>query len=235
MRWDTTMRAWIAFALVACSTPQQARWGTRGESTCPQDRGCELAIGSDGQYAGPDDDWVTPDPDLPTRPTQPSLTPRKTSCAEVGLALATLEIGNYADAATRAPAVREQTARCAALRLDREERACVYTSHGRDAMAYCAPRLFPGVTVQVVDPANCSTIIDGIRTATKRSYPGLPDADARMAALAESCRRDRWTVQYATCAKNAPVAVTPTYCQYQAPAFLQTRVAARLAAITASK
>jgi len=214
---------WLWLSLAACSTHQQARWGTRGESTCPDDRGCELAIGSAEQYQAPTEGWTPPpEPGLGVAP--PAKTP---DCTAVGTAVAALEVGNYADEATRGPVVRKHAARCVDLRLNADERTCVYAARDQAAMAYCAPRLLPAVEVHLFDPSACGPLIDRMRERLRLSND--KNTQLRLAAVADSCRQDRWTADYAQCAERAAILVDPGYCRFAAPSTLQVKIEDRFA------
>jgi hypothetical protein len=215
------MRFAVLVLLAACAGRQQeAKWGVRGESQCPTDRGCELAPTAE-DYRGPDDKWQpeTVDDVLAERA-------HEVTCAQVGTAMASLELGNYAEADELAPIAKRHERSCIEARLTRDERTCVYESRDRATMSYCASRLFPEAEIQIVPPREC----ESITTALRRRLDDLPGSkkgawNKAVAALDESCRNDRWTRQVADCHRSA---TGPGSCVWTAPEPLRVKMVDRL-------
>lgn len=224
IRWAS-----ILITVAACaSSPPAARLFPPGTGECP-DKDCGVALDEDGTFASPDDGHRVPpgDPDLgPSEKIQ-------ASCADVGISAASLQVGNYAEEAERAPIASKYRARCTRLRLDPVERQCVYEAPDAASMAYCAPRFWPELKVELVDPATCPALTNQIRDQMNAVLSGQPRQDVwdrMLVAIQSSCERDRWTTAFAQCAaqQQYPTYVLP-YCQQAAPASLYSRMEDRLA------
>ncbi len=218
------MRAWIAVVVIACTGSQQAKWGTRGESVCPNDRGCELAVGSGERYEKPDEAWTAPPDDVAVvaATKMPEVT-----CAEVGEAVAALELGNYAEVETRQPLATKYATRCKEERISHGERVCIYTARDKQTMAYCAPNMIRDVRVVMLDVAECSGVIAKLRANLDNLAAAKPGAwDRHLAILDDSCRHDRWTRAYGDCLRDA---TETTSCNYSAPPPLRTKLEDRFA------
>src|ERR1043165_7489196 len=100
------MRFAVVLLLAACAGRQEAKWGTRGESQCPTDRGCELAPTAE-DYRAPDDKWQPETVEGVLADGKPTIT-----CAQVGSAMASLELGNYAEPDELAPIAKRHERSC---------------------------------------------------------------------------------------------------------------------------
>ncbi len=149
------------------------------------------------------------------------------SCAIVGEALASAELGNYADPEDRAPIAAKHAATCKALRLDQATRTCIAQQQGdKISIAYCSPEMVPDTKLHFVAPAECAALIKAAsdRFAGRASYDWEKKWwTARADLFLASCKRDRWTAQVGECVKNGQA----QYCsQYQEVRPLQVKLTA---------
>jgi hypothetical protein len=194
---------------------------------CPEDRGCELPLDEQGRFERPDEGGPIPAEHAEARTEAPE--PVEATCALVAAAMASLEVGDHADADARAPLETRYADLCRSTRLDAEERACILEAHDRDAAMYCAPRMFPGARVDLVDPSECKAIMTGIRRRMRLPAPAGLGWEIRLAALEASCRADRWPHSFGECARSMYLPMRPLPCLHVAPPMLERRLAARLA------
>jgi hypothetical protein len=228
--------AWLLIPLVACGGPPRvpSKLFANGGGECTEAAGCEAPIESQPRYELPDVDHpMPPDPNDPNGdPALVPAQPREATCADVALSAAALEVGNYADESTRAPALKKYKALCAQTKLDPEERRCVFESIDAKSMAYCAPRFMPQHEVKLVAVKDCAAIAHeiGVRMAAYSNNSDL--FERQLAAVLQSCEKDRWTVDLAACARSmySPAQVGAS-CALTAPPSLRTRVQDRLAQI----
>jgi hypothetical protein len=225
IRWAS-----ILITVAACaSSPPAARLFAAGGGECPTPDGCGVPLGEEPKYAPPDEAHGPP--------ADPNLGPaeqREATCTDVANSAAALEVGNYASDEERLPLARKYRARCLKGRLDRTERQCVFEAADAATIAYCAPRFWPQVTIDVVEPTRCTSLITQLRDRWN-TMPGAEPAkklwEPHLAALQRSCEEDRWTVAFSDCATvQTPNTIAP-YCQHVAPAPLLARIEDRLAKV----
>jgi hypothetical protein len=227
LRW-----ACLLIAMTACarSGPPPARLFAEGAGECPDAGGCGVPLGEEAKYAPPDEGH-----ELPGEPNLGPEEARAATCTDVGIAAASLEVGNYASEQERAPILTKYRGRCRTVRLDQAERQCVFEAADAVAIAYCAPRFWPEQALDLVDVSACAGIASEIR-ARGNALPDAPDGQAiwerQLMAVQRSCEQDRWTITFGECARTMAVAsyVAP-YCQHVAPAQLVMRLQDRMAKV----
>jgi hypothetical protein len=232
---DMIRRAWLVLALAACggNSPPPAKLFANGGGECPDVRGCDAPIEPAARFEPPD--TAHPPPAEPSVPQIVAAKVPEASCADVGRSIAALELGNYADEDERAPVNARHEARCVQAKLDRAERQCVFEAADQATMAYCAPRLFPAIPIQLVEPGECWAIMQKISDRMKtlpvvRSDQSIKDR--RFLAIQQSCQQDRWTLRFGECVRTDPELSRLTLsCSQFAPEPLRKKLADRLAAV----
>jgi hypothetical protein len=198
-----------------------------GDGTCHEAGGCAAPIEPAPRFELPDSDHPPP--------PEPSRAPAEivqASCADVGISVASIELGNYADPAARAPTVAKYRARCAAVKLDHDERQCVFEATDKATVTYCAPRMMPGDPVPIVDAKDCTAITAQLGDPINGPQPVPPQWARQVAAVRASCEKDRWTALFGECVRQVQVAgYVLAYCSQAAPAPLRRRIEDRLAKI----
>jgi hypothetical protein len=159
--------------------------------------------------------------------------PAAGDCGEVAEQLASIDLGNYAEPGTRAPAVARYRAACDAARISRDEQLCLTKARDRWRAAQCAPRLFPEPPAP---SGECAAIVARIRDAmvVQAAYTG--DAtmrtwfDRTLVVLRESCEQDGWPAAVVQCALTADGSGggLGSACTRQMPPALQQRLQERM-------
>lgn len=218
--------AWIVTVAACGSSPPAAHLFPPGQGECLDPKGCEAPTQPEAKYVPPDSDRG-----VPTEQLGPSSKITNATCAHVGLALSSLTVGNYAEDSERAPVAAKLEAQCKNRNLDLAARNCLVEAPDPRSMAYCVPTMFPEVPLQIVDREDCTQIMVEMKNRVAQvGTPSQPVWARRMAALEASCKQDRWTLDFAQCARSAPMPVSPEYCAYIAPRALQVKIADRYAA-----
>lgn len=162
------------------------------------------------------------------RPPEIEQTPAESAtCATVGQVLASIEVGNYAEPGEREPVVEKHTQACEQLKLDQATRTCVAQQSDKMSIAYCAPALVPDVAMEIVPASECDAVIKRAndRMAKQPSFAYERKWwDPRASGYAASCKKDRWTKQFATCIEQSQA----QYCSYSAVMPLQVAINAML-------
>lgn len=209
----------------ACgASPPASHLFAPGTGTCPDPAGCEAPVETTARFEPPDAEHATPSPNLP-----PPL-PKDSTCADVGISVSALEVGNYATPSERAPVAARYEVQCRRDKLDLAERDCVAAAPDQRSMAYCAPRMFPAIPIQLVEPRECADLIAAMRAKDElNAYQNGSVTRARIAALEVSCKQDRWTFELAECARTYSLVSSPAYCTQMAPHALRLKIADRIA------
>ncbi len=200
------------------------------DGSCPDPAGCVPPPDYPNEYKVPDEDHPGSGAD-PWGPG-PAGEAKQATCDDVGHALASMELGNWADEEALAPAVAKHRSACMKTKLDQAERQCVFEATDKTGIAYCAPRMVPGSEVAVVAAKDCEPITTNMRQQTKAYYASQPIVEKLMVAVEESCAKDRWTIPFGECVRSVPYpGYINTYCAGAAPAPLRKKVADRLAQV----
>ena len=142
---------------------------------------------------------------MPPSETEPLTVKPVTSCATVARALASLEVGDYADGDQLRVAAGTWEQSCVKQRLTIGELTCLDDASDQLTIAYCVPRWFPAQAMAILDPAACKVVANNIarRFAWQLQNQPMPkQARLAVAALQTSCERDRWPEELAACASD---------------------------------
>ena len=150
-------------------------------------------------------------------------------CQAVGERAAAFELGNYAPAEARAPAIARMVERCRTAGVDAKQAACVIAAKDTWTAAACAPKLFPEVKVG----GDCEQLASrmGAEMMTQMgSEPKLRAMVERMAAaVRSSCDQDGWPPALKACALAAPEMLKGlNACEHLVPPALQSKLQARM-------
>lgn len=225
-----TRRALVAvLLLVACHHKKKLTYAN-ADGSCYDPNGCAPPIVYPNEYKSPDEDHPGPSGD--PWGAGPGGEPKRASCDDVGHTLASMDLGNWADEDTLAPAIAKHKAACVKAKLDQDERQCVFEATDKTGIAYCAPRMVPGTEVAVIAAKDCAPITTNMRQQTNTYYSSQPIVEKLMLAIEESCAKDRWTIPFGDCVRTVPYpGYINSYCAGAAPAPLRKKVADRLAQV----
>lgn len=219
----------VLLVLAACGSSHRevAKFSAPGDGQCHEPGGCEAPLPNEPQFKLPDSDRPgPPDPHLGILET------REATCEDVGVNLASLELGNYAEEGKLAQVVAKYRAQCAKLKLTKTERQCVFESSDQPSITWCAPKLMPGAQVAIVDPRECPDIAKQMRMRTEQAQPGQNAWPKQLAAMQASCEQDRWTVPFRDCVASVPFPTyVDSYCGNAAPGALRKKLQDRYAQI----
>jgi len=158
--------------------------------------------------------------------------PPPADCQDVGDQLASIELGNHAEPAIRAPVVARYKAACNGASTTREEQLCLDRARDRWSAAQCAPRMFPDL--EAGEGGDCAAIVARLRTAMQKqaSYPDPQTKtwfERTVVVMQQSCEQDHWPEPLKKCmlAGDGLAALTQA-CSQQAPPALQQRLQERL-------
>jgi hypothetical protein len=223
-----TRGALVALVLLtACHHKKRTVYAADG--SCSDPAGCVPPPDYPNEYRAPDDEH----PGTGVDPWGPGPTgeTRQATCDDVGHALASIELGNWADENALAPLIAKHRAACVTAKLDQDERQCVFEATDTTGITYCAPRMTPGARVEVVAAKDCAPLMTMMRTQS-RMYSSHPLIEKQLAAIEESCAQDRWTIPFGDCVRNLPLpSYVGMYCAGAGPAPLRKKVETRLAQV----
>lgn len=219
----------VLLVLAACGSSHRevAKASAPGDGQCHEAGGCAAPISDDPQFKLPDADHPGPQD-----PTLGLAEVRDATCDDVGINLASIDLGNYAEHDKLAPVVAKYRAQCAKLKLTTSERQCVFESADRPTITWCAPRMMPGTRVALVEAKECPDIATRMRQRTERAQPGVKTWPKQLVALQSSCEQDRWTVAFGECVDTVPFPTyIDAYCGNAAPGPLRKQLQDRFAQI----
>lgn len=226
-----TRRALVAvLLLVACHHKKKTVYAADG--SCADPSGCVAVNPADypNEYKSPDEDHPGSSGD-PWGPG-PAGEMKQASCDDVAHALASMDLGNWADEDALAPAIAKHKAACVKAKLDQDERQCVFEAIDKTGIAYCAPRMVPGAQVETVAAKDCGPAMDMMRQQAKAYGDQQPLLERQIAAIQTSCEKDRWTPPFRDCVHDVPYpGYVSAYCAGAAPAPLRKKINDRLAAV----
>lgn len=223
-------RALVAAVLLLAACHHKKRPAYAADGSCPDPDGCEPARVYPNEYRPPDEDHAATGGD-PWGPGPAGELPQA-SCDDVAHALASIELGNWADEEALAPAIAKHRAACTKARLDEDERQCIFEATDKDAIAWCAPRMVPGAQIATVAAKDCESILTTLRAQATLYQPSQPIVEKQVGAIAESCTKDRWTIPFGDCVRNLPYPTyVSAYCAGAAPLALRKKIESRLAQV----
>jgi len=223
-------RTALLVVLAACGSSHRevAKFSAPGDGACHEAGGCEAPVPGEPQFKLPDSDRPPPPQDPPVGPVEA----RDATCDDVAQNLAAFDLGNYAEESKLAPAIAKYRAQYTKLRLTKDERQCAFESTDRASVTWCAPRMFPGAQVALVDTRDCPDIAKAMRQRTEQQQPGQNTWGKQLAAVQASCEQDRWTVAFRECVNSVPFPTyVDAYCGNAAPMPLRKKLQDRLAQI----
>ena len=152
-------------------------------------------------------------------------------CAAVAESLASLELGNYADPAVRAPVVAKKRELCTSAHVTTDEAACLAKATNRYAAATCVPRMFPDVKVS--GSADCADVAARMRETLYQQMgqagsQALGMVDKMMPALQQSCAEDGWPAEVKRCFIEATDQAAMQACSDQMPKDIQKKATDRM-------
>ena len=216
----------LLLVLAACGSSHRevAKISAPGDGLCHEAGGCEAPVPGEPQFKLPDSDHPAP----PQDQNLGILESREATCEDVGVNLAALDLGNYAERDKLAPLVAKYRAQCTKLKLTKDERQCVFESTDRPSVTWCAPRMMAGAQVALVEPRECPDIAKQMRIRTEQAQPGQNAWPKQLAAMQASCEQDRWTVSFRDCVNSVPFPTyVDSYCGNAAPAPLRKKLQER--------
>jgi hypothetical protein len=198
-------RTWLlvyALALAACGGTQREvskiRYTSDVSSACPDNKGCELQPQESDKFIPPDDSREVPSE---TVASVVAAKPAEATCANAAIAMASIDVGNYATDEERAPVIAKYETACTRYKFKDTERACLFGVREKWHVAYCVPRLMPETKIEIVDAKQCDSITTDLRARLQQWGNQQPLWAAQVDALDASCRQDRWPVQLGQCAR----------------------------------
>ena len=232
------MRTWLTVSLLIAACGGSSKSSNSADGTLPVEVSkitythttcddCAIETPAEPQFRPPDEAAPT----LEAGADADEVTP---TCRLAAEAMASIELGNYADADARAPVVAKAEQRCRTAKLSRDDLECLADARTRDELAYCAPKLYSNVPSQVVTPKQCDEAGNRMRLVLERQLANVATSDAlpymrQLGAAIEACKRDRWNPAMLQCAQ-VYVPMHASYCQYVTPNAIWRRLAARLEA-----
>ena len=220
----------LLLVLAACGSSHReiAKFSAPGDGQCHEPGGCEAPVPGEPQFKLPDTDRPAPPQDQQLAPVEV----RDATCEDVGVNLAAIDLGNYAEQDKLAPVVAKYRTQCVKLKLTKAERQCVFESADRPSITWCAPRMMPSAQVALVDVRECPDIAKQMRVRTEQAQPGQNIWPKQLAAMQASCEQDRWTVPFRECVNAVPFPTyVDAYCGNAAPLPLRKKLQDRLAQI----
>jgi hypothetical protein len=209
--------AGLVCVVAACaSSPPASHLFPPGAGECTDPKGCEAPVEDKPRFESPDSERTTPPEGAAAKPD--------TSCRGVGDAAASFVVGNYADRADRDAAAAKYAAACTKHKLDLAARTCVVDASNLPSLAYCAPALVPEQPVNLVERSSCAVTVADIH---QRMIEAGVDNKPTLESLGRSCEQDRWTAEFAGCARQQPFAGIRGCFQF-APDALAHKVEVRL-------
>ncbi len=216
----------VLLVLAACGSSHRevAKLSAPGDGQCHEAGGCEATLPAEPQFKLPDSDHPAPQD-----PTLGPIEARDATCEDVGVNLASLDLGNYAEHDKLAPVIAKYRGQCTKLKLTKAERQCAFESTDRSSVTWCAPRLMPGAQVALVDVKECPEVAKQMRQRSEQAQSGQATWPKQLAALQTSCEQDRWTVPFRECVNSVPFPTyVDAYCGNAAPAPLRKKLQDRL-------
>jgi hypothetical protein len=159
--------------------------------------------------------------------------PPPADCQVVADQLASMDLGNYAEAEERAPVVARYKAACDKAYVSKEQGVCLDKAKSKWDAAQCAPELFP--ELKATGKAGCDRVATKLRTSMSRQMGNTPDTQTQqmfgkvMTVVQESCEQDGWPEALKSCillSKDGSDGMTE--CNGQMPSQLQQQLQARM-------
>lgn len=161
--------------------------------------------------------------------------PPAADCRVVAAQLASIELGNYAPVADRAPTLARFHAACEQARVSKEQGACLAQAADLWSAAQCAPAMFPERTAAAA--GDCQQIANRLRGELGRQVASGTSPDLQqmftkvMAVVQQSCEQDGWPAALKQCfLTSADSSAGLEACSRQMSAALQQKVTARITA-----
>lgn len=150
-------------------------------------------------------------------------------CQVVGERAASFELGNYAPAEERAPAIARMVERCRSAGVDAKQATCLAAAPDVWTAAACAPKMFPDVKVSG-DCAQLASRLGAEMMTQMGSDPTMRAMVDRMtAAVRTSCDQDGWPPGLKACALAAPEMLKGMNdCEHLVPPELKKKLEARM-------
>ncbi|MEO8700971.1 MAG: hypothetical protein ABI867_13065 [Kofleriaceae bacterium] len=165
--------------------------------------------------------------------------PPPADCTLIGNALASIDLGNYADLEDRAPVVAKYKAQCEQAYVTKEEGQCIVKARDQWSASQCAPKLFPQLAAGS-GSGDCVKVRDKIRAAYNAqqvaSFNSQPSTakwfELTMQVVQQSCEQDGWPDAVKQCilagTANNPNALQA--CNQTMPPALQQKLQDRMVA-----
>ncbi len=218
----TSIRLLIGLGMVgltACAGSREVSKLRYTSTDCPDPAGCGAPL-DEPSYVPPDEARDPVDDAVATS--------EEPSCKTVAIALAAMELGNYASEDTddeRAAIVAKQTAACNAAKLDAREIACLSTVTVPDHVGYCSRKLgAPARRVPLMSARECTVLVDQIR-------PGFYNMKNALVAYETSCIQDGWPEEVGHC-MSKQMYNPMSHCRAFAPGWVWDQLQARLDSAT---
>jgi hypothetical protein len=161
--------------------------------------------------------------------------PPAAACKDVAEGLASLDLGNYAEAEERAPVVAKYQTACEKARVSKEEGECLDKATDKWTAGQCVPRMFPEMASS--NNGDCKKVVARIESALKGQVQGLENPQMKqwyettLKVMEQSCVEDSWPDGLKKCiltTEAAPGQDTMQQCNQQMPPALQTKFQQRL-------
>jgi hypothetical protein len=205
--------------LAACAGSREVSKLRYTSTDCPDPNGCEAPL-AEREYQRPDE---ARDP-----VADAAATADRPSCKTVAIALAAIELGNYASEDTdeeRASIVEQQTKTCEAAKLDEREIACMSTVSEPKHVGYCTRKMgAPTQRVSMLSKAECQALVGTMRSTM---YGGM---EQHASVYEVSCTLDGWSTELATCIRERGSYDPVNQCRSAAPGWVCDQLQARLEA-----
>lgn len=170
--------------------------------------------------------------------------PPPADCQQVADILASFDLGNYAEAEARDPAVARYKAACEKVYVSKEQGECFTKATDKAAAELCAPAMFATQKVEIEagsgakpagGTADCATIAEKIRGQMGKQMGNADPQTQQMftkviAIVRESCEQDAWPPAFKSCVIAAgDSSDAMNKCSTDMPPALQQKMTERMA------
>jgi hypothetical protein len=162
--------------------------------------------------------------------------PPPADCQVVADQLASMDLGNYAEAEERAPVVANYKEACEKAYVSKEQGECIDKATTKFSAMECAAQMFP--ETRSTGRGDCPMVIAKIRASMQQTYANVNDPQTQqmmakaMTATQQSCEQDGWPDALKKCVLATANGVDGMgACNQQMPPALQQKMAERMTAM----
>lgn len=158
--------------------------------------------------------------------------PPPADCQAIADQLASIELGNYAEPAARAPVVTKYKDACQKAFVSKEQGACIEKATDKWAAMQCAPAMFP--EMKSTNDGTCGQVMTRIKSLIDKQMGTSADANATkmigamMDVMRQSCEQDGWPDELKKCIVHSSNDDALATCNNQMPPAIQQKIAERM-------